>query len=1187
MKKKLVNKVLCYGLAAAMAFGSMPVSAAEIGTTEISVDTEAVADDSEDISEDAEDESAADTSISGDSLVVDAEGAKTDLELVQEVRDQLNAGEGQDIEKYLSLDYANMTSDDFNDIASEVTDENLWIILQNISDEALEHLLAMEDGYLNGPAATYKQEETFDDEGNLISEQLVKEKEWDNTYDYLRDTYGVVKSDFTGRQGQFNLRLWYSAENRYANTKVTLSPVGTCNNKTKKNTFNLSLSNANFSLIESSKTTHKSIGTLGSASGNYIYMRLDFAFNKPAGYVYQYSKGYSTASSAAQKITAYAATWDSPEYSADQNVAGTQKISLYLQVVNNTTLGNDGIDSTPTIAVTPANYYASFTNCSGVGNQQWTYGSNHALPGAPVAATFSASFNSDGGSAVAALTADRGFNGWKSLNALVDNGTTYGAGQVIGDPSYNNVTFEAQWGNATFSLPAAPARTGYDFMGWRCDQNGVTYGAGTQHEVNCNVSYTAQWAAHSYTVKYVSDGKELSSQSFTYGTAQNLKTLASLGISKPGYTFAGWNSQYKDGDSVSNLTDVNGGSVTLTAQWTANTDTPYTINRYVQKEFDNTDPATGYELYTAPEGTEDPLLGTEIKAATTDTSVTEIPTAIPGYETPDAITQNIAGDGTTTFNFYYNLIDNRATVTVNHYYQTVEGGDYVLYDGKFGDYAQNNYTNTFSGTVGENKEIPFLTSDTDAMTNFGYAYKDYILVPVDAAPKTVTLTKETVVNYYYNLKKRDTAVEYKVEHYIQRSVGGQYELYKTVKDWADLGSTITPALNEDAIAEVNKIEGCKCDKPQLQVVTVKEGLVVKYYYACISKAAAGKDGEDGKDGQNAVDITDEATINEIAKKLAAGLSFKLDLEGASYEIVQNPDGSLGIKFVTTTDTKVVIPDVIKIGDKVYRITEVHDKAFYDNTSLREVVVSKNISTIGHSAFEKCINLKTVKLNEGLVNIGDKAFRDCSALESVKMPSTVQNIGNYAFENCVKLKTVTFNNGLLKIGKKAFYNCKSLKKIKIPKSVLKIGSYAFGKCIKLASVTFAAESQLLEMGEGCFYYCKALKKISLPAKLTTVPVKCFKSDTELTSVTIGKNVTKIRKQAFSGCKKIKKITLPSRVQTIESQAFYNCKSLKNVTIKSNTLTGVGSKAFKKCKKGIQFKIPNKKTASYKKLFKGKY
>ena len=60
--------------------------------------------------------------------------------------------------------------------------------------------------------------------------------------------------------------------------------------------------------------------------------------------------------------------------------------------------------------------------------------------------------------------------------------------------------------------------------------------------------------------------------SHTYGVA---KTLTSNGYSRPGYTFAGWNTKadgtgtsYANGASVSNLTATNGATVTLFAQWT-------------------------------------------------------------------------------------------------------------------------------------------------------------------------------------------------------------------------------------------------------------------------------------------------------------------------------------------------------------------------------------------------------------------------------------------------------------------------------------------------------------------------------------------------------------------------------------------------------------------------------------------
>lgn len=1005
---------------------------------------------------------------------------------------------------------------------------------------------------------------------------------------------GKVKAGYTQSTGYF----YVAFPNGTSRIKITGVKTGVELTTRQKNLV-YEVSNAKYGLrlnnnIKSSYTwavsttdqdytnnmAEKEKGTLSYNCGNQI-----FNFDKPAGYIFDVTySNYANVNSTARRVLYMTKVkGDNGVIMVADPLKSTTYAAETMQFRTSFNLINTGLKAasddkfyhmTATLNFTPAIYYVAYNanGGSGVDTQKCTYGTTYTYASAPKTAPhYTLNVNLSGAPGTAsAISAPRAFVNWSDVNP----------GQQFSNLTTTNgatITKVANWGNGTCTLPAAPSRTGYHFGGWNTAQ-GVK-GAGTAYTATKDETITAVWNAQGYSVKFISDGKEYGSQSFVYGTAQGLRSLADLKISKPGYTFKGWNGTYTDGQAVKDLTDISNGTVTLTAQWEAKTDTPYTVHRYVQKSLDNTDPATGYELYTAPEGTENPILGTETKTATTDTSVTEIAVAIPGYDIPDAIgPKTIAGDGSTTFDFYYNITDTRATLTVNHYYQTEIDGDWVLYDGKFGEYTNEAFTNVFHGTVGENMTPEQL--GTKDIQNFELKYNNqYTLVPTETAPKTVVLTKSSEVNYYYKMIKKNTVVEYKVDHYIQKTPGGNYELFETTIDKAELGSTISPALDQKAIDAVNAIEGCKCEKPQLQVVTItEEGMVFKYNYACV------KGTPDAVNGGS--DLTD-AAINEIAKKLAAGLSFSMDIDGVNYEIVQNPDGTLAIKFATTTDTKVVIPDVIKIGDKIYRITEVYEKAFKDNTTLKEVTISQNVSKIGNSAFEGCTSLEKVTLKEGLVTIGDKAFKGCSSLTSITMPATVQKIGNYAFENCTKLKTVKLNEGLLTIGKKAFYNCKSLKKVKIPKSVLKIGSYAFAKCAALTSITFATDSQLMSMGTGVLSNDKKLTKIKLPGKLTAVPSKAFKNDTKLASVTIGKSVTRIGAEAFNGCKKIKKVTIPTKVQTIGEKAFYNCKSLKTVSIKSKALTSVGEKAFKKCKKGLKLVVPGKKTTAYKKLLNGKY
>ena len=1185
MKKKTLGRVFGICLAAALTVTSVPVpvmAAEDTNATEVAIDTvdaESTVSDNDSPEGEADDTSAEEETTEEVAEEVDSEDDGSDYYF---------AGKDLDI---FALDYKNADADTINEYLRSVPDATIAAWLSGLTDA--DKAVLMEKGTDLNETLDYYGEEV-----DAIG--LTNEQHFDTAMEYYEllatnknvaayywgNTSGYVQINWTGlNAGTSFLKVSGIDKSKRLNTRQ--SGLSYTISSARNGLYISGDSHYTWMFGANADDATSALAKINAGTNKYIHTYIGISFTKPAGYAVSspvYTGGVTGRYHLYQNC-------DTSTYGkgvgiigttlgADNNYGSADKISSRLitqltnfgvNQMNENTVAASGKNEIITFNFTPATYYVAYNanGGSGVDTQTCTYGTTYTYAAAPKTApyyTLNVNLNGAPGTA-SAISAPRAFANWSGVNP----------GQQFSNLTTTNgatITKVANWGNGTCTLPAAPSRTGYYFGGWQTAQ-GVK-GAGTAYAATKNETITAVWGAQKYTVNFVSDGKNYGSQSYVYGTAQGLKTLADLKISKPGYKFLGWNGTYTDGQAVKDLTDINNGTVTLTAQWEAKTDTPYTVHRYVQKSLDNTDLATGYELYKAPEGTENPILGTETKTATTDTSVTEIAVAIPGYDTPDAIgPKTIAGDGSTTFDFYYNLTDTRATLTVNHYYQTSIDGDWVLYDGTFGSITDTTFTNVFYGTIGESV-TPEQLSATAISDGYEKAYPNYTLVPTES-PKTVVLAKNSEVNYYYKMMKKNTVIDYTVNHYIQKSVGGKYELFSTKHEQAEAGSTVSPAFDQDAIDAVNAIEGCKCEKPQVQIVTAKEGMVITYNYACVKGTP---------DVVAGGDLSQE-TINEIAKRLAAGLSFKMDIEGVNYEIIQNPDGTLGIKFAVTEETKVVIPDIIKIGDKVYRITEVHEKAFYDNTSLKEVVISKNISKIGNSAFEGCLNLKKVTLQEGLVTIGNKAFKDCSALTSITLPSTVQKIGAYAFENCVKMTSVTLNEGLLKIGKKAFYNCKKLKKIKIPKSVLKMDSYVFGKCTVLATVTFAPEANLLSMGAGDFYLCKALKTIKLPDKLGAVPSKCFKGDSKLASVTIGKAVTKINAEAFNGCKKLKKVTIPSRVQTIGKKAFYNCKSLKNVNIKSKALTSVGSQAFKKCKKGIKMKVPNEKVSAYQKLFKGKY
>lgn len=125
----------------------------------------------------------------------------------------------------------------------------------------------------------------------------------------------------------------------------------------------------------------------------------------------------------------------------------------------------------------------------------------------------------------------------------------------------------------------ATVNAGYHLEGWYSDDQ---YGTKIDESValtrtvkaNDDVNVYVKVLPNTYKVAFnqnTGSGTTMNNQNFTYDVAQ---TLTSNTYTKTGYRFLGWNinkdaitAQYTDGQSVSNLTTVNGGTVTLYAIW--------------------------------------------------------------------------------------------------------------------------------------------------------------------------------------------------------------------------------------------------------------------------------------------------------------------------------------------------------------------------------------------------------------------------------------------------------------------------------------------------------------------------------------------------------------------------------------------------------------------------------------------
>ena len=140
-------------------------------------------------------------------------------------------------------------------------------------------------------------------------------------------------------------------------------------------------------------------------------------------------------------------------------------------------------------------------------------------------------------------------------------------------------TSNFEFGEEKALLSNSFTRKGYTFTGWNTKSNGTgtSYANGAKvRDLTSEESITlyAQWKVNKYNVKYNANGGEgntMHTSCFTYGDTRNLRYNS---FTREGYTFNGWNTKadgtgtsYDDEEAVTNLSEINGETIILYAQW--------------------------------------------------------------------------------------------------------------------------------------------------------------------------------------------------------------------------------------------------------------------------------------------------------------------------------------------------------------------------------------------------------------------------------------------------------------------------------------------------------------------------------------------------------------------------------------------------------------------------------------------
>lgn len=171
-------------------------------------------------------------------------------------------------------------------------------------------------------------------------------------------------------------------------------------------------------------------------------------------------------------------------------------------------------------------------------------------------------------------------------------------------------------------------------------------------------------------------------------------------------------------------------------------------------------------------------------------------------------------------------------------------------------------------------------------------------------------------------------------------------------------------------------------------------------------------------------------------------------------------------------------------------------SFYDADHLRTVVLPKNITAVGESAFACCDNLLAVTgMPECCTSVGSNAFADTEKLTHVELGEGITEMSSYCFSGS-GISSITFPRNLESIGDGAFGGCCKLKDFRFPPSLKIIGSQAFEGCTSLKEIH--VPSMLESIADDAFHACSQVKDVYA---YTLTPISIQQNSFDCAGVTL--------------------------------------------------------------------------------------
>ncbi|MBR0529996.1 MAG: leucine-rich repeat protein [Ruminococcus sp.] len=420
---------------------------------------------------------------------------------------------------------------------------------------------------------------------------------------------------------------------------------------------------------------------------------------------------------------------------------------------------------------------------------------------------------------------------------------------------------------------------------------------------------------------------------------------------------------------------------------------------------------------------------------------------------------------------------------------------------------------------------------------------------------------------------------------------GAYMFFKCPKlKYATFGSSVT-SIGLDAFANCSAFLGSSSGALQLNSITeIGDGAFASCAFKSISFNSSTK------------------TIGKIAFagcNSLTSVTFPASLTSIEMQAFMSCNALTSVKFADNTNLSLIGQQafwndkVLKTIDfgKGTKVKSINTGAFQEDTALTQMIVDGNTSNnslpnglnyLGVKAFYGDTSLKNMTIPSTLKRLPNNAFTGCTALTSVWFgneqgtSSTCDTIGTAAFSNCSALTSVILPASCTTIASNAFQNCTSLEKLVVSDKLKYIDgntvftdtsetfahnriedsstsdAYDYSSGNTFAGCTKLAIYPRADMTKAESSWSSYKNKINLPSTVEVIPSGCFQGDTGITAVTVG-NIKAVSGTAFKGCSALQTLSpigaaveaetlcFPASCTNIQASAFYNDLKFKYIKI----------------------------------------